>query len=54
MRGVHLKRKLKSEKVRVELTGCYIAINTQGNTIVSIIIEITKCITSNVKSQNFV
>ena len=53
MRGVHLKRKLKSEKVRVELTGCYIAINTQGNTIVSVIVEVTKCITSNVKSQKF-
>ena len=53
MRGVYLKRKLKSEKVRVELTVCYIAINTQGNTIVSVIIEMTKCIASNVKSQKF-
>ena len=33
------------------LAATYIAINTQGNTIVSIILEISKCITSKIKSR---
>ena len=52
MRDVHLIRKLKYiEKAR--LACCYIEIDTWGNIIVNIIMEMSKYITSKLNHENF-